>query len=152
MIVTESKPAVVQLFEHRWSTIDWAIARLAVPLQDIAARNGLVAQHWEEDGLGPTTNCGGRLTSGLVIHLVEYAHLVAQFKARGPDLCADATDVARLGIEVVLAEALAALRLNPSDVDWKNVPPTAEQVAAFTKLAEESRQHAGSIAKPAPRS
>lgn len=151
-MATERKPELVQLFEHRWLTIDWAIARLTVPLQDIAARNGLVVENWDEDGLGPTAGCGGRLHSGLVIQLVERTHVVAHFKARGPDLYADATDVGRVGIEVLLAEALAALGLNPSDVDWKNVPPTAEQVAAFAKLAEERRQHASSIAKPSPRS
>lgn len=50
----EDQSGLTQLFEHRWSTIDWAIARLTVPLANIAIRNGLVVENWDEDGLGPT--------------------------------------------------------------------------------------------------
>jgi hypothetical protein len=149
-MATENQPGITQLFEHRWLTTDWPIGRLTIPLEQIAARNGLVVQSWIEDGLGTMTGCGGRLSSGVVIQLVESVHLVSRFGARGPDIYADATDVDRLGIDILIAETLAALALDWSDVEWRNQAPTADEIATFKKVADERRRRAAAAAKPTP--
>ncbi|WP_298380667.1 hypothetical protein [uncultured Bradyrhizobium sp.] len=145
-MTVERQSGLVQLFEHRWSTIDWAIARLTVSIENIAARNALLVQSWDEDGLGPTTGCAGRLPSGVAIQLLERAHLVSHFGARGPDLYADATDAQRVGIENLIAEALSALGLAPSDVEWRNQAPTVDEVMSLQRSVDETRRHAATRA------
>ena len=137
--MTDDRPRLTQLAEHRWPTVDWPIARLTVRLPEIAARNGLVLETWEEDGLGSTTGRAVRLPSGVVILLLERAHSISHFDVKGPDLYADATDAQRLSIEPLLAEALVALGLEQSHVEWRNRPPTEAEVAAFKESAAKFR-------------
>jgi hypothetical protein len=59
-----------QVLDHRWPTVDWAVARLTVRLERIAEGNRLAVQSWIEDGLGESTGCFLQLPSGLVIHLI----------------------------------------------------------------------------------
>jgi hypothetical protein len=120
-----------QVLEHRWPTVDWAVARLTVRLERIAEEKGLVLQSWIEDGLGESTGCFLRLPSGPVIQLIERAHAVKHFGQRGPDLYADAKNVKLAGIERLLSEAIAALGLNLTDVEWRNQAPTAADIAPF---------------------
>jgi hypothetical protein len=60
---------------------------------------------------------------------------------RGPDLYSDALDVDRLGVDNLLAEALPALGLDWSDVEWRGKEPTAELIAGFKGHVEERRRH-----------
>jgi hypothetical protein len=120
-----------QLFEHRWPTVDWPVARLTVRLERIAEAKGLRLQSWIEDGLGESTGCFLELPSGLVVQLIERAHAVQHLGQRGPDLYAVAKDVHLAGIERLLSQAIAALSLNLTDVEWRNQPPTAADVALF---------------------
>ncbi|HLZ64861.1 MAG TPA: hypothetical protein VKQ29_01460 [Aliidongia sp.] len=140
-MTAKHQSGVTELLEHRWPTTDWPVARLTVPLEQIAARNGLTVQSWIEDGLGPATGCGGRLTSGVVIQLVELAYLISQGGARGPDLYADASDAHNLGIENLIAEALSALSLSWADVEWRNQAPTAEEIATFKRYVDQRRRN-----------
>jgi hypothetical protein len=124
-----------QLFEHRWPTVDWAVAQLAVRLDQIAASNKLAVENWIEDGLGETAGCTLQLASGLVVQLVERAHAVSHLGAHGPDLYADAKEVQRVGNNGVLTEVMVALGLNLTDVGWQNESPTAADIARFDKAA-----------------
>jgi hypothetical protein len=141
---------LTQVFAHRWPTAEWPIARLTVRLEPLAAGHGLTLESWVEDGLGATTGCAIRLTSGVVIWLIERAHAIAQLKARGPDLYADAADTHRHGIAAILVEALATLGLAESDVDWRGQPPTAIELAAFEKHAAELRRTPAGPRTPDP--
>jgi hypothetical protein len=107
------------------------VARLTVRLERIAEEKGLALQSWIEDGLGESTGCFLQLSSGVVIHLIERAHTVRYFGQRGPDLYADGKDVHLAGIEPLLSEALSALGLNLTDVEWQNRAPTAADIAPF---------------------
>ena len=122
---------LTQVLQHHWPTVDWAVARLTVRLERIAEGKGLALQSWIEDGLGESTGCFLQLPSGLVIQLIERAHAVQHLGQRGADLYADAKDVHLAGIEHLLSEAMAALSLNLTDVEWQNQAPTAADVALF---------------------
>jgi hypothetical protein len=133
-MVANAPSGLTQVFDHRWPTAEWPIARLTVRLEVLGARHELTLQGWVEDGLGAPTGCACRLPSGIVIALIERAHAIAHLKARGPDLYADAADAHRCGIDGILAEALTALGLAESDVDWRGEPPTTAELAVLKKL------------------
>jgi len=141
--------ALTQVFDHRFYTIEWLIARLGLRLETIAARNGLTLESWEEDGLGPAIGCLGRLPSGVVIALVEYAHAIAYYDLHGPGIYVDAVDVERHGIESLIAQALSALHLDASNVEWRNDrAPTPEEVASYIRIADESRRRKAAASSP----
>jgi hypothetical protein len=149
-MAAEHRSGVSQLPKHHWATDAWLIARLALPLAEIAARNGLVVQGWVEDGWGPQTGCGGRLPSGIVILLVETAHMISRGTARGPDILADATDAYRVGTKQLLSEALSALGLAASDVEARNRAPTEKEVASLQEMADEFRRRRAEAAATPP--
>jgi hypothetical protein len=72
--------------------------------------------------------------------MIEYQQAVAHLGARGPDIYADATDAYDRGIDALLADALSAIGLGLSDVDWLNDQlPTATEIASLRKWAEGQR-------------
>jgi hypothetical protein len=151
MMAAENQSGLTQVFEHRWLTDAWLIEQLAVQLKDIAARNDLAVQTWIEDELGSLIGCGGRLPSGVVIQLVESPHLVSHSRVGGPALYADAIDVDRFGIENLIAQALTALSLTFSDVEWQNHAPSVDEVESLKRQAEAMRTRAAAAAEASPK-
>lgn len=129
-----------QVFQHIWSTDDRLMARLAVRLEDIAAKNDLTLQNWIEDGLGPAIGCGGRLPSGVIIFLRELEHLISRSKAKGPDVFADAADLQEIGVDKLLSETLSALSLDPADVEFTFPAPTVSEVRDIRRAVDEIRR------------
>lgn len=125
---------------HIWPVSDWPIARLTVRLPIIADANDLTLDNWEEDGLGPATNCVFRLPSGIVVLLQELEHLIGRSLAKGPDVYADAGDVEKLGIDEILDETLLALGLKASDVDLRMSPPEEGDVDRMKIAVEQVRR------------
>ena len=135
----DKSPNLTEVTEHCWPVTDYGVARLTVRLTDIAAHCDLGVVGWIEDGLGAAIGCGARLASGVVIQLVEFDYEIRYRGQRGPILYADAGDVLRIGIEALLAEALPALGLSRSNMDWQNQPPREEDVVRMRRLIEERR-------------
>ena len=105
--------------EFRWpSGAEMAIAGLSVPLNRLAEAAKLNLCSWEEDGVGPAHGALCRLPSGRVVLLHEVEHAVEHLGASGPDIHADLQEVATEGIEPILSEFLAALKLSADAVAW----------------------------------
>jgi len=130
---------ITVLETHRWPIDEWGLAYLAVRMEEIARRCSLPLMTWNEDGLGAACGCCLRLPSGTVFLLMELAHEISHFKLKGPQVLIDMGDALRQGIDAPLAELLAALGLSPGDVDRRNNPPTAQQVAEVRVWAEKAR-------------
>jgi hypothetical protein len=116
--MTVRSPRVEQLETYRWpSGRDFWIASLGVRFSEIAARNGLREDRWEEEGLGPAIGALCRLpSSGTVILLQELEHAVTYHGAAGPDISADLGEIVIRGITAVREEALAGLGLTLDDL------------------------------------
>ncbi len=124
------KSGLKQVHDYRWPIVDWTVAQLTAPFEQIAEQNGLAPENWIEDGLGESTGCTLQLSSGLVIQVLQRAHSLRHY-GHGPLLHADIKDVHLAGIDRVLRDSLAALGLKSTDVDWTNRSPTAIEVAEF---------------------
>src|SRR5262245_43147077 len=98
--------------------IGWPIAHLRTRVRDIAQRFGLTVEAWEENGLGPASGFIIGLPSGRAMALRELTYLIEREGAEGPELLADAGDVAAFGVEALVAEMLDALDLPRQAIAW----------------------------------
>lgn len=113
-----STTSLSQVWNYRWpSGTDEQIAILAVPVDTMERQLGLSAEAWVEDGLGPARGFWGKLPSGRVISLVEFAHR-ANSAYPGPNLSVDSQMFQQMGGTPLLREALEALGLTEADVAW----------------------------------
>ncbi len=127
-----------QLDSHRFAAFPQWIGSLLVAVDEIAARNGMRLESWEEDGLGPARGFLCQLPSGRVILARALTYQAAA--CPGAELLADLTEIARTGVESVLAEAVASLGVAPQEVDPVG-PPLSQAEAADMLSRLRERDH-----------
>ena len=121
----EKRLAVQQVFEHTFpSGIDMPLVALRQRLQAIADALSLVAEEWDEDGLGRARGCFVRLETGPIILLREMEHEVERLGAEGPIVYVDAGDAAEQGLASLVAQIVAGLLLQRDQIG--EVPDDAE--------------------------
>ena len=141
---------IESLAAHTWPVAEWAIARLSVRLDRLDARHGMAIYDCVEDGLGPCSGCAFRLPSGVAVLLQELEHVISHFKAKGPDVYADAGDIEALGRDWILAEMLEALGLGEADVDLKCEAPGPGDVSHMKEVVARIRRERATRDEPEP--
>lgn len=126
--------ALAELDAYRFATLPIALATLTVRVQALADQLGFRLRQWDQDGLGPASGALLELDSGRVILLCELQHLIETGNGAGPSIEVDAAQVAAHGVEPLLTEALAALRVSPDAVDWTAPSDLREDAIRLTHL------------------
>lgn len=106
------------LTSYTWPTTQFPLAGLCVRVDELAARLGVTIHTWVEDGLGPARGFGGRLPSGTVVLLEELETSIEHGYSQGPGVYVDASVMASVGPEALVAELLAELGLSRSDLEY----------------------------------
>jgi hypothetical protein len=109
---------VAQVYDHRFPNTDLPIMRFQVRVSVIAQSRGFRVENWEEAGLGQACGMFLRLTSGRVVLLVEFQHLIEHHHEKGPTVYVDAGAVAEFSVGPLISEVLADLDLSRQTVDW----------------------------------
>jgi len=118
----------VQIAEHKFPHDGWVAAALGVRVDEIARRNGLTVDVWEEDGLGEAKGCFLQLGSGQIIMLRELTHAVERLGEKGANVLVDAADLVLQGGNTISREVAAALGLSREEV--VRVADAADEAAA----------------------
>ena len=124
------------LTSYTFPTAECGLASLTIRVDDLADRFGFPVLEWQEDGLGPTRGFAFRLSSGRVFVLIEHLLSIKHSYSRGPNVLVDATELAALGVETLLAEFLKATGLSRADVAQvadRSSEMEAEELAARFK-------------------
>lgn len=100
------------------SGFELPIAGLNIGLEKLESLKGFALEAWEEEGLGPAHGGMFKLASGRLILIRELEHARHYLGERGPGIHADGGDIARMGVEALVAEALEALSLTTSALAW----------------------------------
>lgn len=98
-----------------------AICTLAVPVEDVAARLGLVIEEWEEHGLGTARGGFVGIATGRVLLLSELAHARRHLGAKGPTVEVDMADLegeGATGPAALLGEVVTGLGIKDAEIDW----------------------------------
>jgi hypothetical protein len=122
--------ALTQLDSFRWPTMDFALARLDVRVDELAQRLGFRAEGWEEEGLGPARGAALRLPSGRPVVLQELQYEVVAGTSAGPDVLVDAAYLGTVGVAPFVAEVLTALELSPTALAWVQAAGAQAEAAA----------------------
>jgi hypothetical protein len=109
---------VVAITEYQWSTPEYPLCELAVPVSEIAASLGIHLHFWNEDGLGAASGFMCRLSSGLALLVQEFEHAREHLGSKGPTVLVEATDLVALGVTTATNEVLTAFGLAAHQINW----------------------------------
>jgi len=101
---------------YTWPNDGIPLARLGLGMDELASLLGVTVHTWTVDGLGPARGLGFRAASGRIFLLEELEFAVLHHGAVGPDVYADASDLAQFGPDPLVEEIVLALGIARSDV------------------------------------
>jgi shikimate kinase len=99
-----------------WTTDAVPLARLAMGVDELAARIHAAVSNWEVDGLGPARGFCVRMSSGRAYGFVELELVIRHNGTSGLLVCVDAGDLAALGPDALLAELVDAITISSSGI------------------------------------
>jgi hypothetical protein len=106
---------VKQRFDYRWpSGRDEWLAILAIDIAEVAARNGLSVETWEEAGLGAAEGFACELDSGIVVRLVT----LTDGDPGSAHVSADSEVVAGREAQPIIGEIIQELSVPEQAVTW----------------------------------
>jgi hypothetical protein len=122
----------VQMFDYKFPSGEGVeVLRLAINLDELAARLGITLEDWEEDGFGPARGAFVRLPSHTVILVRELQYL--RRGDGGVDIIVDAGSLADRGLDLP-SEICKSLQVLAPMILWKASEETL-------KLAKEISLH-----------
>jgi hypothetical protein len=125
--------------DMRWQaytlpTMEMQVATMPVSLDDLAARCQLEIGSFDGDGLGPVRSIGFQTTAGHVYQISEWAMWPIEQPKSLLTVRIDATVLAELGAEPLVAELIEELGVSRSD--FTQIADAAAQEAAAKIAAE----------------
>jgi hypothetical protein len=131
---------LIAITEHQWSSPEYPLCELSIPVSEIASSLGIPLHFWSEDGLGPASGFMCRLPSGLVLFVQEFEHARERLGSKGPTVLVEATDLVALGVVAATNEVLAAFGLATHQVSWQQseagTQAARQALAAHTELRQ----------------
>jgi hypothetical protein len=128
-----------QLDSYTWPTDGVAFAVLGLRVDALASRLGVSVRTWYVDGLGPARGLGFRSASGRVYLLEELELAVQHHGATGPNLYADATEVAGTGVAALVEDVAGALGITPAEMLFVAEESLRERAAALVAQCSAER-------------
>ena len=130
---------IEQVFNYRFPTTDWSIARSRKRVSELADRFRLKLEFWD-DQLGPVSGVVLKMPSGRIVALCEYQLLVEQGSDGALDISLDASEVAAVGVEPLLNEMLECLALERDALTWINSDAAQEYAANFVRRVQDMQK------------
>ena len=128
--------APAHLAEFFFSSPEFPVCVVNVPVADLAGRLCIPLTQWEEPGLGGATGFGCKMASGLLVRLEELAHARANLGAKGPTVYVQAHELIERGIQGTLAEILVGIALSPENVTWSQSESGVEAARQMVQAAD----------------
>jgi hypothetical protein len=123
---------------YTWPNDGIPFAGLGLRMDELASRLGVKVHLWNVDGLGPARGLGFRSESGRVYLLQELEMAVRYHGASGPEVHADAADLASLGAEALVDDLVAALGIARRHVVFVADSSAQQRAAALVALCRAS--------------
>jgi hypothetical protein len=101
---------------YTWPNDGLPFAGLGLRIDDLARSLEVAVHSWNVDGLGPARGFGFRSEAGRVYMLQELEMAVRYHGALGPELYADAAELANAGAEALVEDVMVALDITRKDV------------------------------------
>jgi hypothetical protein len=129
---------------YTWPNEGIPFAGLGLRIDDLASRLGLAVHTWNVDGLGPARGLGFRSETGRVYLLQELEMALRYHGAPGPEVHADAAELASVGAEALIEDVVVTLGIARRDVVFVADESVRQTAAALVARCSAERAKRGS--------